>query len=102
MGIMTAVSPQAAFEQAVSNMNAGNYPASLQQLRSLCRLAPLKPEVWQLMAEVYRRAGDLDASAGRYLWDDRDVTAEAWLVRDTVGFLPEEPLMRGTTVRDLL
>ena len=47
-------------------------------------------------------AGDLDASAGRYLWDDRDVTAEAWLVRDTVGFLPEEPLMRGTTVRDLL
>lgn len=59
---MTLTSAKAIYEQTVELMNAGNLPASLKQLDSLCRIAPQKPEVWQLKAEVLRRSGDLKTS----------------------------------------
>jgi len=58
---MTPASPQAIHQQAIDHMNAGNLPAALRNLETLCRIAPRKPEVWQLLAEVQRRSGDLRA-----------------------------------------
>ncbi len=59
---MSPASPKLLFEQAIQQMNAGQYPAALQTLSGLCRLAPSKPEVWHLLGEVQRRAGDTEAS----------------------------------------
>lgn len=59
---MTPTDPQAVFKQTLQYMQAENYPAALKNLDGLCRLAPRKAEVWQLLAEVQRRAGDLPAS----------------------------------------
>jgi len=59
---MTPVSQKTLYEQAVEQMNAGNYPPALQILSNLCQLSPDNPEVWRLLAEVQRRAGDPGAS----------------------------------------
>jgi tetratricopeptide (TPR) repeat protein len=59
---MTYLNPKALFDQAVHFMTAGNYPAALQNVKILCTSTPGKPEVWHLLAEVQRRAGNTQAS----------------------------------------